>query len=323
MMSQNGALSEKETWTWLVENFQIPVPLGDCSVHVLINKGKVTSAFLMDGGENADTISASDTITKSLEVIDKELGLFLDNKPLKLNAWVVTHWDADHYKGVFELLEGRFSNNKLMKGNSSSFLNRLDTAHTDLYFGHERTIDQKKIIEKHFDLKRCLVGKDIIGLDLFSGDRLFDAEGDNLKLSPFDEARPRFCVYAASGVGMNCTQGIFRQGNKEPDKNESSILAILSWPETGRCSYFAGGDGNAELAAGGILSFIRDQCDIAKLPEGHGFDVMKMDHHGSSAETFFKKGVIARLSLEKLPITQFRPRNIIVTPGSRHGHPSK
>ncbi|KAK2484448.1 hypothetical protein H9L39_02428 [Fusarium oxysporum f. sp. albedinis] len=94
------------------------------------------------------------------------------------------------------------------------------------------------------------------------------------------------------------------------------------WPETGRCSYFTGGDGNAELAVGGILSFIRDKCDIKKLPEGSGFNVMKMDHHGSSAETFFKKRGVARVSLEELPMTQFRPRNIIVTPGSRHGHPN-
>ncbi|EWY94941.1 hypothetical protein FOYG_04089 [Fusarium oxysporum NRRL 32931] len=49
---------------------------------------------------------------------------------------------------------------------------------------------------------------------------------------------------------------------------------------------------------------------------------MKMDHHGSSAETFFKKRGVARVSLEELPMTQFRPRNIIVTPGSRHGHPN-
>ncbi|WJG35227.1 uncharacterized protein FOBCDRAFT_200911 [Fusarium oxysporum Fo47] len=143
-------------------------------------------------------------------------------------------------------------------------------------------------IGNHFTLIKPVTGRKLIGLDLFSG---------------IDSSPP-----------------------KETTKNylfpRQDSASLLRWPETGRCSYFTGGDGNAELAVGGILSFIRDKCDITKLPEGSGFNVMKMDHHGSSAETFFKKIGVARVSLEELPMTQFRPRNIIVTPGSRHGHPN-
>lgn len=43
---------------------------------------------------------------------------------------------------------------------------------------------------------------------------------------------------------------------------------------------------------------------------------MKLDHHGSSGEALFKRKGVARLPLEKLPISQFKPHNILVTPGS-------
>jgi hypothetical protein len=82
--SKDPGASEMKDWLWSVENFQIPSPLGDCSVHVLKNKGKVISAFLMDGGDTADSTRLGETIIERLEVIEKELSL--DGKPLKLNA---------------------------------------------------------------------------------------------------------------------------------------------------------------------------------------------------------------------------------------------
>ncbi|KAG6038680.1 hypothetical protein E4U41_003891 [Claviceps citrina] len=87
---------------WRVANYQIPVPIGDCSAHFLINKeddNKVKNAFLMDGGTNAGGYQAWAQILKGLRLIDLELG-----SDWKFDSWVVTHWDEDHYRGVQELL---------------------------------------------------------------------------------------------------------------------------------------------------------------------------------------------------------------------------
>ncbi|OTA01340.1 hypothetical protein A9Z42_0016560 [Trichoderma parareesei] len=86
---------------WKVINYQIPVPIGDCSAHFLveINTNKVRRAFLMDGGTNAGTYVAWVQILKALRFIDLQLG-----NDWKFDSWVVTHWDADHYSGVKDLL---------------------------------------------------------------------------------------------------------------------------------------------------------------------------------------------------------------------------
>lgn len=52
---------------WRVANYQIPVPIGDCSAHFLLDKEKkVQKAFLMDGGTNADGYYAWVQILKGL-----------------------------------------------------------------------------------------------------------------------------------------------------------------------------------------------------------------------------------------------------------------
>jgi glyoxylase-like metal-dependent hydrolase (beta-lactamase superfamily II) len=87
-----------------VATYQLPVGLGDCSIHLLIKKdGTIQSGFIMDGGRNSDEIKAGDVITKGLKTIS-ETYFPSGSKPF-LRAWVVTHWDADHYEGVESLLK--------------------------------------------------------------------------------------------------------------------------------------------------------------------------------------------------------------------------
>ena len=89
-----------------VATYQLPVGLGDCSVHLLVKQdGTIKSGFIMDGGRNSDEIKAGDVIAKGLKTIS-ETYLPSGSKPF-LRAWVVTHWDADHYEGVESLLNAK------------------------------------------------------------------------------------------------------------------------------------------------------------------------------------------------------------------------
>ena len=93
-----------------VYNFQIPVPLGDCSVHLLFCDGCVHNAFIMDGGTDSGGKNAHEMITESLQWID---GILLSEYEETYKAdwtfqsWVVTHWDKDHYKGVVDFFENQ------------------------------------------------------------------------------------------------------------------------------------------------------------------------------------------------------------------------
>ncbi|OBS23145.1 hypothetical protein FPOA_03701 [Fusarium poae] len=96
--------TENNSIKWRVANYQIPVPIGDCSAHFLIKMKdekveKIEKAFLMDGGTNAGGYYAWVQILKGLRHIDLELGI-----NWKFDNWVVTHWDEDHYRGVRDLL---------------------------------------------------------------------------------------------------------------------------------------------------------------------------------------------------------------------------
>ena len=80
-----------------VATYQFPVGLGDCSVHLLVDKdGTVVSGFLMDGGKDAGGVLAAKVIDDGLRLLAAAYGSGWN----KLRAWVVTHWDEDHYMGM-------------------------------------------------------------------------------------------------------------------------------------------------------------------------------------------------------------------------------
>jgi glyoxylase-like metal-dependent hydrolase (beta-lactamase superfamily II) len=80
-----------------VATYQLPVGLGDCSVHLLVDKdGTVVSGFLMDGGKDAREVLAAKVIDDGLRLLAAAYGRGWN----KLRAWVVTHWDEDHYMGM-------------------------------------------------------------------------------------------------------------------------------------------------------------------------------------------------------------------------------
>lgn len=92
---------------WTVENFQIPVPVGDCSVHILLRDGQVHNAFIMDGGKDSGGKKAHGMILESLLWIDAILlSIYSSLEPKwTFDSWVVTHWDKDHYAGMMEFFK--------------------------------------------------------------------------------------------------------------------------------------------------------------------------------------------------------------------------
>ena len=65
------------------------------------------NSFIMDGGDNGPQEQAVDQIKRALAFIRKDLiEMNVANDAWKLDSWVVTHWDEDHYVGVKDLATG-------------------------------------------------------------------------------------------------------------------------------------------------------------------------------------------------------------------------
>ncbi|KAH6957308.1 hypothetical protein DER45DRAFT_595940 [Fusarium avenaceum] len=348
---------------WRVANYQIPVPIGDCSAHFLLDKEKkVQKAFLMDGGTNADGYYAWVQILKGL--------------------WVVTHWDEDHYRGVRDLLSSDlnlFRFNQKGKGiptdrtPSSTFSEQyfrkepwllcgaLDFV---MFFNRKKEFDMNflKPFRRNLHLPpfqgykpffeaaepvstsqssllielaglRCIAGETLVGLDLFTRTRLFNLDGKHCSASQDPtEIRPRFCVMGANGYGL----GNENARLTEPTRNETSILAILYWPNTGHCSHYTGGDGSPQVAKDIVTEWLSKPSQFSR--DGQ-VDLMKLDHHGSTKENLGCKkpatttneavtdtseeatkkaaDIITDILIEKL-----KPKGLLVTPGTQHGHPT-
>jgi hypothetical protein len=73
---------------WTVYNYQVPVPQGDCSVHLLCHEDTCVSAFVMDGGLGS---KAGACLDRALAKIRTDHGL----TGQWLRGWVCTHWDAE------------------------------------------------------------------------------------------------------------------------------------------------------------------------------------------------------------------------------------
>jgi glyoxylase-like metal-dependent hydrolase (beta-lactamase superfamily II) len=83
---------------WCVVSYQIPVPEGDCSIHVRHCDKKHAIAIIMDGGKGKKSI---DSIKQAWKLVNDDL--LIDG--LKLSSWIVTHWDQDHHQGALAWLE--------------------------------------------------------------------------------------------------------------------------------------------------------------------------------------------------------------------------
>ncbi|KLP16647.1 Uncharacterized protein LW94_7662 [Fusarium fujikuroi] len=301
--------------SWIVENFQIPVPVGDCSIHFLVNEQRksVEYAFIMDGGTGKHH-SASEAIVGTLKCAKAYLkSTWKIEGEIKFNLWVVTHWNDDHFRGVMDLITG-----KTINGDGWRTENFVKSP--KLYCGRSKKPSEQTFVlqasERGFS---STAGKMALGLDMFSGSKIFNDKG-NLEPSDLDKSRPRFCIVGADGHGI-----LVPRFQQVVTPNQSSILAVLFWPgNVWQCCFYAGGDGNPELERAIISEFLNKKKYI-KL--GDGLDLIKLDYHGSSQENIYggdlrKVKAERKLKLAEMPIGLFKPKNILVTPGNLHGHPT-
>ena len=284
---------------------------------------------MIDGGIDSDGVLAKSQIQRALRAVDKEYGV-----NWQCCAWVVTHWDADHHYGMIEffndeLHNGPFSHSRRLpyfvkhpllycggqlpkEKRPSAF--RKHTPYTDLT-KHLVCISVQKAsrynmkanqlikINLGFKILTSNIGQGLLGRDLFTGEKVFNPISLKTEKGFLNKTRPRFCVLGADGWGVTSKE----KYQIKPDANETSILAMLYWPDTHHCSYFTGGDGNPLVEEESVIPFL----------EGMPVTVIKLDHHGSSNE-FFKQGVGLDLNI----VDRMQARKVIVTPGKQYGHPS-
>ncbi|KAI3326739.1 hypothetical protein HD806DRAFT_416527 [Xylariaceae sp. AK1471] len=320
-----------------VENWQIPVPIGDASAHFLLDitdvglsKGRlplVVSAFFMDGGDDAITtsgrVTAVSLIERALLAFDRRYGT-----KWKFNAIVVTHHDKDHFKGLKDFLDRKES--KLRGTDFGLWRDLYFKDNVTIYSGGNQMVFNPK--DRLTGAYEPIKGEHCIGIDIFSKTRMFhrhnlthfddiDKKRDVLLAESIPESekhQPRFAIVGAGGYGVSTES---EKQIKDPDgsKNETSILAVLYWPaEKGRTSYFTGGDGNPTVELQGVIPWMtaaREDETLPRLP----IEMIKLDHHGSLYE-ILGNDVIKDFSGTILH--KMKPSKILVTPGTRHGHPN-
>lgn len=385
-------------------NYQIPVPIGDCSAHFLVdaNTRHVHKAFLMDGGTNAGNYAAWAQILKGLRFIDLELG-----NNWTFDSWVVTHWDEDHFRGVKDLLVNPGIKFTRCKRKGGTITKSDPESFASLYFSPKivlccgawdipvmfkgggdflhpfvkeneyslwEGLDAKQRSKQGKKLLRCIWGENLIGLDLFTRSFQFNRKTGNLyKDEPLLEhvpetfsttlllgdpkTIPRFCVVGANGYGIGRSDAC----KPEPKRNETSILALLYWPDKQFCSYYTGGDGHTDVYKDHVYTWFIDRW--------YDVEMVKLDHHGSTGENLGKVphaenkskdpvGEVpsesdteseSEMAIENLEtpddleievtsnktktvkkaeeigivVEYMKPSKVLVTPGTRHGHPSK
>ena len=92
--------------SWHIDSYQVPVPTGDCSIHLLVDvsgtgnqtANTIERSIIVDGGEEAG--AASKAIQDAVDLFSGKYS----NDSTTFNFWLVTHWDKDHYAGALKYL---------------------------------------------------------------------------------------------------------------------------------------------------------------------------------------------------------------------------
>lgn len=107
-MQKDGEKIEEEIVSpWQVHSYQVPVPLGDCSFHFLVDtsnsKRDINTAILVDGGRDHD--AAAKVIRDTVVTLTPNYTWHGMEGFLGFDWWLVTHWDNDHYAGALKYFE--------------------------------------------------------------------------------------------------------------------------------------------------------------------------------------------------------------------------
>ncbi|KAK3984472.1 hypothetical protein QBC44DRAFT_313167 [Cladorrhinum sp. PSN332] len=108
-----------------VDSYQIAVPNGDCSVHLLVDRstwegqnsnwGTIKKSILMDGGNDGRgrTSGTARILQRAIRLIRSKYDNDTNDMPadvIKFDSWVVTHWDNDHWGGSLRLFRDSIRN---------------------------------------------------------------------------------------------------------------------------------------------------------------------------------------------------------------------
>ncbi|KAI3577834.1 hypothetical protein IWW34DRAFT_789549 [Fusarium oxysporum f. sp. albedinis] len=208
-----------------VVTYQLPVPCGDCSVHLLINeKGETLSAFITDGGRDARKLKASHVVHAGLWLIAK----IHEIKRPYLRAWVVT-------TGIKIIT--RESSNSSKLGTLKDFVFMEDLS---LYCAtNKKTEKAASEALKDSDIQAIIkIGSNVIGYNFFG-------QKSN-----------------ESGVGFWCVGGdgySYTKGFQLPPKplEEQNLRNNIDKGKP-RYSYFCAGDGNVLLEKRNIYLVVFD-----------------------------------------------------------------
>ncbi|SCV42081.1 uncharacterized protein FFB14_07629 [Fusarium fujikuroi] len=264
----------------------------------------------MDGGRDAQGLKASLVVHAGLWLIAEIHNI----KGPYLRAWVVTHWDRDHYEGVLGLLISGtlkgfvvIEDFSLYCATDKKVVPKATGALVSLLFGLlEYALTS--VAQKDSGIRATVkIGTSTIGYNFFG--QKFNEHGVGF-----------WCV---GGDGYSYTKGSFKlpptpletqrgsknidlvcENMKTPTPNERSLMAAIIWPSrsTSRYSYFCAGDGNVPLEKKNVCPVVLGNNTVKAF---------KLDHHGSSGE-FSGGEVLERMNL---------PQRLIVTPGHQYGHP--
>lgn len=332
-----------------VDTYQIAVPNGDCSIHLLVqrwkpesingdypgSRGLIHRALLVDGG-NAGIpskygIMASWIIRMTIDKIQQDyyqvtsasnatprrMGRF---NRLKFDAWVVTHWDADHYMGALQVFCGEMA--AFGQTQKCSYFRYYDddTPATILYCpSWAQGLDQKQPInltitegkqqtdgsfiagmrvpDKYHTVKgktelnfitresvlRVRAGKQLIWRDFWTDTPLGNVSTIT-ELSPLDshEEWPLFVCVGANGDVFHGTHESPCRTTDETPTNWSSIINLLYWPQKKfeTVSMYWAGD-----AVDTVETRFAKAATEAKFFGQKNVSIMKLSHHGSSGST--------------------------------------
>ncbi|KAI1192594.1 hypothetical protein F5X97DRAFT_75535 [Nemania serpens] len=328
-----------------VFSYFINVGVGDCGVHLLLDKGTnaIVSSVIIDGGRPA----ARDAVRQGIAHIAAEL-----RTAFRFSAVVVSHWDDDHYGGLIKLLYDDWEDRGRLL--PSTYL----TEQTVFYcpwrsIESELNIKKKRmrvVVDPQDDTCQILQFRNsdnglwmticpavpstyALGYDLFFNQHyetgsyyigkppnkhwpvtVEDVYTRCAELSTF--SRPIFLVYGIDNNRLDLNPWTEKQEKwkmtplKDKDiKNESSVMALVFWPRDPNQN---NGPFRVSLFTGGDVHHWQEMQLLEWLDEAqveYSLDVVKASHHGSHAST---------PELMLLNGVQY----LVISAGDAHGHPS-
>ncbi|CZR48170.1 uncharacterized protein FPRO_12780 [Fusarium proliferatum ET1] len=301
---------------WVVHSFHINVGAGDSAIHIRAKASftkpqapptyEYDRVVLIDGGDgNCDGCTRIQKLLSALPSV-------YENKPvapmLQLDAIVVTHWDTDHWAGISRLMI-----NNQSKDGKIPFLKSKDEGLTTIYapddnfpngcnFKVEKGNPPTITMGKSKKCAKFYHGKTLIGADFFEdfvpgkkklpgggAKGLYSTKGSGYKKPAM------FCVACNNVTILNQVSLI---DSPITITNMRSIANIIVWPGGKVSHYFAGDLNHANE------SHIADWIGDVTIPN------IKLSHHGAKSSTPLNM------------LVQYKPTNVIISAGHKHGHPS-